>query len=236
MTRLLVSVRNADEARLALAAGVDLIDVKAPEGGSLGFAGWRAIGDVLEAVGERAPVSAALGELAEFDLSGLSEMPDGLAYVKAGLSGEASRWDWRARLGRLRDRLPTAAKLVAVAYADRTAKAPAAPEVLAAAEELGCAAALVDTFDKSRGPLTAHWSPGEIADWIGGARSAGMLSVVAGSLAIDGIGDLLPLGPDYVAVRGAVCQAGRTSAIDAMKLERLVATLGRRIDLSRSPA
>ncbi|MEX0712176.1 MAG: (5-formylfuran-3-yl)methyl phosphate synthase, partial [Pirellulales bacterium] len=36
MTKLLVSVRSLAEARLALAAGVDLIDLKEPARGSLG--------------------------------------------------------------------------------------------------------------------------------------------------------------------------------------------------------
>ena len=38
MTGLLVSVRSASEARVALAAGVDVIDVKEPNRGSLGAA------------------------------------------------------------------------------------------------------------------------------------------------------------------------------------------------------
>ncbi len=38
MTRLLVSVRSAAEAEIALSAGADLIDVKEPSRGSLGAA------------------------------------------------------------------------------------------------------------------------------------------------------------------------------------------------------
>ena len=65
MTRLLVSVRSADEARTALAAGVDLIDVKEPARGSLGAASPGVVADVVGAVAGRVPVSAALGELFE---------------------------------------------------------------------------------------------------------------------------------------------------------------------------
>ena len=43
MTKLLVSVRDADEARDALSVGVDLLDVKEPDQGSLG----RAADDVI---------------------------------------------------------------------------------------------------------------------------------------------------------------------------------------------
>lgn len=49
MTGLLVSVRDAREARLALAGGVDLIDIKEPSRGALGGADpaiWRDVRDV----------------------------------------------------------------------------------------------------------------------------------------------------------------------------------------------
>ena len=47
MTRLLVSVRDALEARVAMGAGVDLIDVKEPRRGSLGRASNSVVAAVL---------------------------------------------------------------------------------------------------------------------------------------------------------------------------------------------
>ena len=41
MAKLLVSVRSADEAEVALEGGADIIDVKEPLHGSLGWAGGR---------------------------------------------------------------------------------------------------------------------------------------------------------------------------------------------------
>jgi uncharacterized protein (UPF0264 family) len=63
MTRLLVSVRDAAEARAVLDAGAHLIDVKEPRRGSLGAADGRQVADVLNTVAGRVPVSAAMGEL-----------------------------------------------------------------------------------------------------------------------------------------------------------------------------
>lgn len=60
--QLLVSVRNAEEAVQAADSGADIIDVKEPEFGSLGFAGGATIREVVDAVAGRIPVSAALGE------------------------------------------------------------------------------------------------------------------------------------------------------------------------------
>ena len=67
MTGLLVSVRSAAEARIALEAGADLIDVKEPRRGALGAADPAVWKDVCRAVAGRVPVSVALGELVGFD-------------------------------------------------------------------------------------------------------------------------------------------------------------------------
>ena len=51
--QLLVSVRNAEEAVQAADSGADIIDVKEPEFGSLGFAGGATIREVVDAVAGR---------------------------------------------------------------------------------------------------------------------------------------------------------------------------------------
>ncbi len=55
MTRLLVSVRSAAEAEIALVGGAALIDVKEPARGALGMADFQVIRDVITAVAGRAP-------------------------------------------------------------------------------------------------------------------------------------------------------------------------------------
>ena len=61
--RLLVSVTDADEARLAADAGVDIVDVKNPAEGSLGAPAPGVIERVREVVPPEHPVSAAIGDL-----------------------------------------------------------------------------------------------------------------------------------------------------------------------------
>ena len=63
MTRLLVSVRSVEEARVALDAGVDLIDFKEPRRGSLGAVDASTAAEIVQAIGGRAPLSMACGEL-----------------------------------------------------------------------------------------------------------------------------------------------------------------------------
>ena len=61
--RLLVSVTDAEEARIAVDAGVDIVDVKNPAEGSLGAPGPGVIERVREVVPSERPVSAAIGDL-----------------------------------------------------------------------------------------------------------------------------------------------------------------------------
>src|SRR5262245_22244862 len=126
---LLVSVRSAAEAEAALAGGATLIDVKEPARGSLGFAGWDTIGDGVRAVGGRAPVSAALGELVEWDekTAGVPPHHTPLTFVKWGLAW-GNYFNWREKLLKVRRGRDGA---VAVAYADWfRASAPPPAEVV----------------------------------------------------------------------------------------------------------
>ncbi len=230
MTGLLVSVRNADEARLALAAGVDVIDIKEPSAGSLGAASLENIAAILATVDGRCPVSAALGELNEAEDRCVAELPSGLTFAKLGLSRCASRSDWCARWHALFSQAPGGPTPVAVAYADhKLCDAPPASEVLEAAVEMGCAAILIDTFDKAAGRLLDWWSVEQIEAFLRTAAERKMPVVLAGSLRAEDIEALSPLRPYLFAVRGAACREGRAGPLDAERIRNLV-------DLTRNVA
>lgn len=226
MAGLLVSVRDAEEARLALAAGVDLIDVKEPQHGSLGAAGSRVVGEVAAVVAGRKPLSVALGEILDADPDAIhAAYVSGVQYAKWGLAGVARRPDWRETWQAAMARLPRGVVPVAVVYADwPSAGAPPPPDVLKAAVQFGCGAVLIDTFDKGRGPLVDMWPPAEIRQFTAQIQAAGLLAVVAGSLSPENIPVILDCAPDYVAVRGAACSdGGREGHIDPLRLAGLMA-------------
>lgn len=223
MTRLLVSVRDASEARLAVDAGVDLIDLKEPNRGSLGAVDFDTLREVIEVVAGRVPLSAALGELVDITPAQVSALPKELSYAKVGLAGCASLADWPNRLGATYRALPDGVVPVAVIYADgHSAEAPPADAVLAVAKRLSCGAVLVDTFDKSQGGLFAHFGPGEIGHIVTTCRKLGILVVLAGSLTLETIPWALEFEPDFVAVRGVACAGSRTGALDADRLRQIV--------------
>jgi uncharacterized protein (UPF0264 family) len=224
MTRLLVSVRDAAEARLAVEAGVDLIDLKEPNRGPLGAVDYATMREVVEAVAGQAPLSAALGELVELSLDSVAALPKGLTYAKVGLAHCANFADWPERLAAVCRQLPHGIAPVGVIYADRSqAGAPPADEVLSAAVQLNCRALLIDTFDKTAGDLFAHLDDAELGRTVTTARQAGLLVVLAGSLSLDSLPRAMALETDYVAVRGAVCSGPRTGKLDVRKLHEFAA-------------
>ena len=222
MTRLLVSVRSLEEARLAAAAGVDLIDLKEPRAGSLGRVEVDVVRQVADALTPGTPLSMALGELADWtgdDWKSASRLPPGIVFAKIGLARCAREPNWRDTWRQAICSLPTHCAPVAVIYADwRHAAAPRPGAILDAAAHNGCRALLIDTFGKNTGDVFAHSSIEELSDVFDRATKAGLLTVLAGSLRLDHLDTALALEPAYVAVRGAVCHDTREGDLCPTKL------------------
>jgi uncharacterized protein (UPF0264 family) len=239
MTGLLVSVRDADEARDAVEAGADLIDIKEPLAGPLGAAAPETIAEIIRVVAGRRPLSVALGELAGQTATFGDRLAPGIRFAKLGLAGSVSQAfqpdhaangsknpTWQTRWQQATEQFPSGTSPVAVIYADfESAAAPPPDEVIARGRELACRAMLIDTFDK-RGPgLLGHLSLGEIQRLVTSARTANLLVVLGGQIIADHLPDLLPLAPDYIAVRGAVCRGDRAGRLDPDRVRQF----GRRI-------
>jgi uncharacterized protein (UPF0264 family) len=223
MTRLLVSVRSADEAREAWAAGVDLVDLKEPKRGPLGAVDWQVAAEVASLAAGRTPLSMALGELVDRETEAPRSVPRGVSYAKLGMAGAATQPDWPERWRAALESMPAVTTKVAVIYADwREARAPEPGDVLAQGRKLGCGALLVDTWQKTGRGLLECLNAFKLAELLAQARAGGMLSVMGGSLTWDAVAPVLELAPDYVAVRGAVCQGSRLGALDGKLVKRWV--------------
>jgi uncharacterized protein (UPF0264 family) len=141
--------------------------------------------------------------------------------VKCGLAGWAGR-DWAGRLAALRS-----PRLVATAYADHElACSPRPEQILETAIALKLPAFLLDTCTKTGRDLLAWMSRDRLARLIQRARVAGMPVALAGSLTASSMAALADLAPDWFAVRGAACPAGRESTVDADRVRELVTLLG----------
>lgn len=217
MTKLLVSVRDAAEAKIALEAEVDLIDIKEPRHGSLGKASAEAIEQIAKVVGGRRALSVALGELVELAQESRPQLslPAAINFAKIGLAGCGADGSWPQRLAAVWKLLPSEIGRVAVIYADwKTASAPPPGDVLKAAVKLGCRGLLLDTYDKACPRLTSLWSDAQIGELVAAANSRQLMTVLAGRISASDVERLLQHQPDYLAVRGAVCETDRSSTID----------------------
>jgi (5-formylfuran-3-yl)methyl phosphate synthase len=229
--RLLVSVIDAAEARVAVEGGVDIVDVKNPAEGSLGAPAPGVIERVREAVPPELPVSAAIGDLPNLPgtaaLAALGAARSGAAYVKVGLWGTSTADAAVAVLRAVRDAVDGGATVIAAAYADAE-RVPAGPlppgAVVAAARRAGVGGCLLDTAVKDGCGLFEWLSPDELAALVAEGHAAGLEMALAGALRAEDLSLVRATGADIAGVRAAACRDGRRAAsLDAERIGRLLA-------------
>lgn len=231
MTLFLASVRDADEAELALASSADIVDLKEPSRGALGALSPKAIAACLSAVAGRAPVSATVGDL-PMQPAALCEAVCAMAgagvdYVKLGLFPDG---DARSCLEELAGEARRA-RLVLVLFAD----APPAFDAVTMAARIGAHGVMLDTMRKESGSLLEHAGLGELARFTEAAKAEGLMAGLAGSLRACHVPDLLPLAPDLLGFRGALCRGGlRGQSLDARPCAEIRALIPRRAAPSAS--
>ena len=246
--RLLVSVRNVDEARAALDGGAAILDLKEPRHGPLGRVSLHVGKEVMaflsgpssadgsprtgDSLRHRVTLSAALGEVHDEDRPRNWKPVPGISLYKLGLSRCAGNGRWKSALDGWLEWLKVSGpgpSLVAVAYADDSiARAPQPREVLEYAIGRRLPYFLMDTFDKRQGSLRAWRSDGELKALVDIAHRGGVRVALAGCLRAEDFEALAPLGPDVLAVRSAACQGGdRLQQVDAIRVASLVAKLNR---------
>jgi (5-formylfuran-3-yl)methyl phosphate synthase len=227
--KLLVSVTDAAEARLAVAGGVDIVDVKNPAEGSLGAPLPRVIADVRAALPADLELSAAIGDLPPLPgtaaLAALAARDCGAAYVKLGLWGASTLLDAVSVLRAAREAVDGGAAVVAVAYADaaRVRSRPLPPsQLVAAARQAGLRGCLVDTAIKDGRGLLSWLSPQALAALVAQAHGAGLQIALAGELRAADLPAVRASGADIAGVRSAACRdARRTGALDPARIARL---------------
>jgi uncharacterized protein (UPF0264 family) len=227
--KLLVSVVDATEARLAVAGGVDVVDVKNPAEGSLGAPAPGVLAGVRDVLPPGLPLSAAIGDLPSLPgtaaLAALGAAGCGAAYVKLGLWGPSSTAEAVAVLRAAREAVDGAAAVVAVAYAD-AARVPSRPlppsRLVAAASAAGVHGCLVDTAVKDGRRLLSWLEPDALARLVAEAHAAGLEIALAGELRAEDLPAVRATGADIAGVSSAACRDGRrTAPLDPERIARL---------------
>ena len=93
MVSVLVSVRNVEEAKIALRAGVDLVDLKEPEKAAMGMVELSVVSLIQNALPSNLPLSMACGELCDVP-NQPDFLPNGISFYKFGLSNCKSTGKW----------------------------------------------------------------------------------------------------------------------------------------------
>ena len=227
--KLLVSVADVHEARVAVQGGVDIVDVKNPAEGSLGAPAPGMIARVRDTVPPERPVSAAIGDLPNLPgtaaLAALGAARSGAAYVKVGLWGSSSTDDAVAVLRAVRDAIDSGAAVIAAAYADaeRVPGRPLPPgDIVEAARRAGVGGCLLDTAVKDGRGLFEWLTPEALEALVGGGHAEGLEMALAGALRAEELSLVRATGADIAGVRAAACRDGRrTAPLDAERIGRL---------------
>jgi len=227
--RLLVSVTDAREARVAVEGGVDIVDVKNPAEGSLGAPAPGVIERVRDTVPPERLVGAAIGDLPNLPgtaaLAALGAARSGAAYVKVGLWGTSTEDEAVAVLRAVREALDGGAAVIAGAYADaqRVPSRPLPPRaVVGAARRAGVGGCLLDTAVKDGRGLFEWVDPDALAALVAEGHAAGLEMALAGALRAEDLTVVRETGADIAGVRSAACRDGRrTAPLDAERIGRL---------------
>lgn len=242
--QLLVSVRNREEIRPALAGGCDILDFKEPAHGALGMIDaetLHSISEFFQTDPLDIPVSLALGELTDWSESQPAPLlPPAITYLKMGLShtAEMPHWYsiWQDLINRIEDTNQTAYHWIAVAYADwEQADAISPQDVLTAAIESESAGLLIDTYFKQGRNLLDHLQLDELSALIEQAQSHGLKIALAGSLQQRDLAILSSISPDIIGIRSAACRGHlRTDCIQEQAIRDFRRQLDQQSVLSRS--
>lgn len=218
MTRFLASVKNVDEALIALDAGADIIDLKDPDKGALGALSADEIREITARIGGRKPVSATIGDLPMqpdrivYGVEHTAEL--GVDIVKVGFFGVTGH---RECAQALRALAVQGKKIVAVLFADQFPDLTLIREL----KRAGFYGVMLDTSNKSGNALSDYMTNHDLGEFVSLAKSCDMECGLAGSLRIIDIPMLISLGPGYLGFRGALCNASkRTQEIERERVKQ----------------
>lgn len=217
MTGFLASVASVEEAKIVLAGGADIIDLKNPHSGALGALPLSIIAETVDLVSPYTLTSATIGDLsaASGQIPGAvrAMISTRVDFIKIGFFSQSG--DLYALIDSL-DLNLLHHKLVAVLFADQHLDYALLPRLASA----GFHGVMLDTATKAGSGLCSKLSIQEINMFVQTARKLGLVTGLAGQLRATDIPSLLPLEADYLGFRSALCaRQQRRLALDSRAIE-----------------
>jgi uncharacterized protein (UPF0264 family) len=219
VTKMLASVTSKPEAMLALAADVDIIDLKNPAQGALGALPLSVIDEVVRAVAGSRQTSATIGDLPmrpEVLTNAIIKTAEtGVDFIKIGFFGDGNS---ESCLNAIEPLIANGLRLVAVLFADRDPDLSLLPKL----RSCGFYGVMLDTCIKDGRNLLDHMTFAELQLFVWLAKTNSLYCGLAGSVQITQVPKLLQLQTDYLGFRGALCiNSDRKSALNESKVNEL---------------
>lgn len=250
MTQLLVSVKNVEEALIALNAGVDIIDLKDPENGALGALDLVVSAQIVAKTQQynqsiiknsvNSPLiltSATVGEhhpnLNTLMKSVMQRVEINIDIIKVAISTLEALPNWQQKFNTQEITAVNAnARLVAVFFADQEVNL----KLLETLSMLGFYGAMLDTSAKQQ-DLLSVCSKQALQIFTQTCKKNALKSGLAGSLKPQHIECLSKVSPFYIGFRGGVCESdARNKSLlgdKVVKVKKLLQEHNKLNDLAR---
>lgn len=221
MTQLLISVKNVDEALLALHAGADVIDLKEPSNGALSALDIDTCLEISNELNGRSIISAAVGEqhlcMADLVTAILNYHQIGVDIIKFVASELFTDEKFEAEILKLSS---SGIKMVAVFFADESLNL----QWLKPVKNAGFFGVMLDTKNKYKNLLQVL-TKDDLQLFTQNCQQYDLKCGFAGSLRPQHIDFLMQFNPTYLGFRGGVCKdfirssvLSRQSVLEAKKL------------------
>jgi uncharacterized protein (UPF0264 family) len=218
MTQLLISVKNIEEALIALEANVDIVDLKDPNLGALGALDLETTCEIVRQVYGHSLISATVGELhASVDeLVGDIQLRvnAGVNIVKIAVSGlfyKAEFYDAIIQFSK------AGVKIVVVFFADEEIDLNLLPTL----KSSGVYGAMLDTKNKQKNLLQLQ-DQQALKLFTQLSHQYQLKSGLAGSLEPQHIDLLAQINPTYIGFRGGVCDnSQRNTSLNRAKVDEV---------------
>jgi (5-formylfuran-3-yl)methyl phosphate synthase len=217
--KLLVSVKNTQEAMLAAEAGVDFIDLKDPEVGALGSLCNTESQAIVRALQGQVSISATIGDEHSSWQSQLAVVQEkiaiGLTIIKLPITAYFDDQAYVDALSELIQEYPI--KLIGVFFADENISLDALQKLAA----IGFYGAMLDTKFKQNTLLSAM-TQNDIALFVKLCKLHQLEIGLAGALRLEYLDELMQHQPGYVGFRSGVCESNcRKNGLLAIKVKEI---------------
>ena len=214
--KLLISPKNVTEAKITILSGVDYIDCKNPEEGSLGANFPWIITQMKELIplNSHQKLSATIGDFpylpGSASLAALGAAFSGADIIKVGLKGPKNLEEGIRMMKKVVKAVKdfnTEIKIVAAGYADqkKLKKSPDPFLIPIIASESGSDIAMLDTYFKDGSNLFDFLNEDQLIEFNSLGKEYGVQVALAGNLRINNISQIKNVSPDIIGVRSIVC-------------------------------